>query len=157
MDTGKPSDCLIVAFPQLTIYGRLWNDLSQSFGDVAFVPIRAVGPSEHISWEFGNCFIHSDYQYWIRSCPAQGALTCSPVTLWAPISTKWSQKRSRKWSQDQPNHLLSLRFLGNSRCDVVPRRGLEPPLPCENWHLKPARLPIPPSGRNHIVWAEYAC
>ena len=29
---------------------------------------------------------------------------------------------------------------------MVPRRGLEPPRPCGHWHLKPARLPIPPSG-----------
>ena len=30
---------------------------------------------------------------------------------------------------------------------MVPRRGLEPPRPCGHWHLKPARLPIPPPGR----------
>ena len=29
---------------------------------------------------------------------------------------------------------------------MVPRRGLEPPRPCGHWHLKPARLPIPPPG-----------
>jgi hypothetical protein len=29
---------------------------------------------------------------------------------------------------------------------LVPRRGLEPPLPFDNQHLKLARLPIPPSG-----------
>lgn len=29
----------------------------------------------------------------------------------------------------------------------VPRGGLEPPRPCEHWHLKPARLPIPPPGQ----------
>jgi hypothetical protein len=28
----------------------------------------------------------------------------------------------------------------------VPRRGLEPPRPCERQHLKLVRLPIPPSG-----------
>ncbi len=27
---------------------------------------------------------------------------------------------------------------------MVPRRGLEPPRGCPHWHLKPARLPIPP-------------
>src|SRR6056297_1580084 len=27
---------------------------------------------------------------------------------------------------------------------MVPRRGLEPPRPNGHWHLKPARLPIPP-------------
>jgi hypothetical protein len=30
---------------------------------------------------------------------------------------------------------------------MVPRRGLEPPRPCGHWHLKPARLPIPPPGQ----------
>ena len=29
---------------------------------------------------------------------------------------------------------------------VVPRRGLEPPHPCERQHLKLVRLPIPPPG-----------
>ena len=29
----------------------------------------------------------------------------------------------------------------------VPGGGLEPPRSCEHWHLKPARLPIPPPGR----------
>src|SRR5688572_16994115 len=29
---------------------------------------------------------------------------------------------------------------------MVPRRGLEPPRVLPHWHLKPARLPIPPPG-----------
>ena len=29
---------------------------------------------------------------------------------------------------------------------MVPRRRLELPRPCGHWHLKPARLPIPPPG-----------
>jgi hypothetical protein len=29
----------------------------------------------------------------------------------------------------------------------VPRTGVEPARPCGHWSLKPARLPIPPSGR----------
>ena len=33
---------------------------------------------------------------------------------------------------------------------MVPRRGLEPPRPLGHWYLKPARLPIPPSG--HWSW-----
>ena len=32
---------------------------------------------------------------------------------------------------------------------VVPRRRLELPRPNGHWHLKPARLPIPPPG--HVV------
>ena len=34
-----------------------------------------------------------------------------------------------------------------SRQHTVPGGGLEPPRSCEHWHLKPARLPIPPPGR----------
>jgi site-specific DNA recombinase len=37
---------------------------------------------------------------------------------------------------------------------MVPRRGLEPPRPCERQHLKLVRLPIPPSG--HGVRGESA-
>ena len=33
----------------------------------------------------------------------------------------------------------------------MPRRGLEPPRPNGHWHLKPARLPIPPSGHINIT------
>jgi hypothetical protein len=32
--------------------------------------------------------------------------------------------------------------------NLVPERGLEPPLPCENQVLNLARLPIPPFGHN---------
>ncbi len=33
--------------------------------------------------------------------------------------------------------------------------GLEPPHPCEYWHLKPARLPIPPPAqRSEIITAR---
>jgi hypothetical protein len=30
---------------------------------------------------------------------------------------------------------------------MVPGEGVEPSLPCGNWILNPARLPIPPSGQ----------
>ena len=36
-----------------------------------------------------------------------------------------------------------------SRIFLVPRRGLEPPRGYPHWHLRPARLPIPPPG--HVV------
>ncbi len=36
-------------------------------------------------------------------------------------------------------------FLGQEKA-MVPRRGFEPPRGCPHWHLKPARLPIPPPG-----------
>ena len=37
---------------------------------------------------------------------------------------------------------------------LVPRRGLEPPRPCERQHLKLVRLPIPPSGHEKEVGAR---
>jgi hypothetical protein len=33
--------------------------------------------------------------------------------------------------------------------ELVPERGLEPPLPCENCDLNAARLPIPPFGHKY--------
>jgi hypothetical protein len=42
---------------------------------------------------------------------------------------------------------------------LVPERGLEPPLPCENQVLNLARLPIPPFGhcaaRAHLKLHAY--
>ncbi len=39
---------------------------------------------------------------------------------------------------------------------LVPERGLEPPLPCENCDLNAARLPIPPFGhRLHSTWPDF--
>ena len=37
------------------------------------------------------------------------------------------------------------------RKSLVPRRGLEPPRPFGHWHLKPARLPIPPPGHGRCL------
>jgi hypothetical protein len=34
---------------------------------------------------------------------------------------------------------------------MVGTRGLEPPQPCGHWHLKPARLPIPPRARADTI------
>ncbi len=34
---------------------------------------------------------------------------------------------------------------------MVPEAGLEPARPYEHWHLKPARLPIPPPGLGVII------
>ena len=36
---------------------------------------------------------------------------------------------------------------------MVPRRGLEPPRPCERQHLKLVRLPIPPPGHRVVFSA----
>ncbi len=39
---------------------------------------------------------------------------------------------------------------GGFALSLVRMRGLEPPRPCGHWHLKPARLPIPPSGHEAL-------
>ena len=39
---------------------------------------------------------------------------------------------------------------------LVPRRGLEPPRPCERQHLKLVRLPIPPPGHIQAFWQAAA-
>ena len=41
---------------------------------------------------------------------------------------------------------LAIIVIMRQRIVVVPRRRLELPRPKGHWHLKPARLPIPPPG-----------
>ena len=43
-----------------------------------------------------------------------------------------------------PRFHLGLNCISQEK--MVPRRGLEPPRPCDRQHLKLVRLPIPPSG-----------
>ena len=38
----------------------------------------------------------------------------------------------------------------------VPRTGLEPACSYEHWSLKPARLPISPSGRNSLKFLVFS-
>src|ERR1700681_4098879 len=51
-------------------------------------------------------------------------------------------------------HRSSLRGFIEIWCELnlVPERGLEPPLPCENQVLNLARLPIPPFGHKCGTW-----
>src|SRR3954452_5321492 len=48
----------------------------------------------------------------------------------------------------QNTHKSALPELGRTPANklLVPRKGLEPSRPLSHWHLKPARLPIPPPG-----------
>ena len=43
----------------------------------------------------------------------------------------------------------------NYQSFVVPGTGLEPAQPCDHWSLKPARLPISPSGQYKIRCFSY--
>jgi hypothetical protein len=40
---------------------------------------------------------------------------------------------------------------------LVPERGLEPPLPCENQVLNLARLPVPPFGHKCFIAKQFHC
>jgi hypothetical protein len=41
---------------------------------------------------------------------------------------------------------------------MVPRTGLEPARRCQHWSLKPARLPIPPSGQEGMsLGVSFVC
>ena len=55
-----------------------------------------------------------------------------------PVVKRWGRR----------NALAGLKFLEllNIEMLMVPRKGLEPSQPLSYWHLKPARLPIPPPG-----------
>lgn len=59
-------------------------------------------------------------------------------------------------SRGQRNTLIGLIYLDlfDIQNRMVPRKGLEPSRPLSHWHLKPARLPIPPPG--HAVWGTEA-
>src|SRR3979490_3189426 len=43
-------------------------------------------------------------------------------------------------------------YIAGYGSNLVPERGLEPPLPCENQVLNLARLPIPPFGHMYHAW-----
>src|SRR6202048_3257090 len=55
---------------------------------------------------------------------------------------------TRVYQSGSPKGLILLNCSGKQtlRSVVVPRKGLEPSRPLSHWHLKPARLPIPPPG-----------
>ena len=54
-------------------------------------------------------------------------------------------KNARTWSPVRESTLNPERKQ-ELRKWMVPRKGLEPSRPLSHWHLKPARLPIPPPG-----------
>jgi hypothetical protein len=48
-------------------------------------------------------------------------------------------------------------FVSGSGRILVPERGLEPPLPCENQVLNLARLPVPPFGHKWFIAKQFHC
>ena len=49
-------------------------------------------------------------------------------------------------AQDLAQKKIGIPELNIKYPDLVPEAGVEPACPCEHWCLRPARLPIPPSG-----------
>ena len=59
--------------------------------------------------------------------------------------------RVRVFSEDtEKNRVSCLALALHSHSVFVPGAGIEPAQPCGHWFLRPARLPIPPSGQ--IFW-----
>ncbi len=56
---------------------------------------------------------------------------------------------SRAARQPSP-HRAKQHFNCFGQGHLVPRKGLEPSRPLSHWHLKPARLPIPPPGPGRV-------
>ena len=54
---------------------------------------------------------------------------------------RFDANRAANLSADQPSAAQNGR---------MPRKGLEPSQPCDRWHLKPVRLPIPPPGHGGV-------
>ena len=69
------------------------------------------------------------------------------VTLAAPFPKTGQRRNNARKAATEPvwRRGLGMRRVRYRRI-LWCRRGLEPPLPCENYDLNVARLPIPPSG-----------
>src|ERR1700730_10051700 len=61
-----------------------------------------------------------------------------------------SVRRGRKQTSGH-NGRSELHLDNSGLGQMVPRKGLEPSRPLSHWHLKPARLPIPPPGPGPVT------
>src|SRR3984893_18490784 len=93
---------------------------------------------------------------WFIPAPAPWASTRRHAALEGNNSRPETSSLSRT-----RNRRLRTSFIGGSlrgiiqigcELNLVPERGLEPPLPCENQVLNLARLPIPPFGHMYHAW-----
>src|SRR5436305_5692511 len=66
-------------------------------------------------------------------------------TLVESLSTKLPPKSATGEQPEDPKTAM-----GGHPTRMVPRKGLEPSRPLSHWHLKPARLPIPPPGPGRV-------
>jgi hypothetical protein len=61
MNLGQSTQRILVGIPQLTVHSGLGNHRPQVFGDIPFVPERAIGTAEHVAGELeGHCLIHAE-------------------------------------------------------------------------------------------------
>lgn len=70
------------------------------------------------------------------------------TTLTASAPRTQKSPRNRGGFSAEPSYVNRIDEI--QKLFVVREGGLEPPHPCEYWHLKPARLPIPPLAH---VWS----
>ncbi len=88
-------------------------------------------------------FLANPYKLW-----KTGHLTHQRTVLKLAFAEHFAYHRTE--GPRTPNMTLPFKVLegfSNVEESMVPRRRLELPLPFGNWHLKPARLPIPPPGQ----------
>ncbi len=61
MNLGQSTEGILVGIAQLPVHSGLGNHRPQVFGDISFVPERAVGPAEHVARELeGHCLVHAE-------------------------------------------------------------------------------------------------
>ena len=130
---------------------------------IVILPELWLGPDEHLQGRY------PELMDWIRRQHERGASiysACSGAVMLAETglldqceaTSHWGyQDLFRKYYPNvrfrpEPNlehptvSSLTQLCIPQKRIRMVPRRGLEPPRPFDHWHLKPARLPIPPPG-----------
>ena len=79
----------------------------------------------------------------------------------SPVNAERATPKGDLFSGVSVGDLLpALKVQGDcSKPPMVREGGLEPPRPCGHWHLKPARLPIPPLARDGAyapsTWRDY--
>ena len=111
-------------------------------------------PSGSFCGHFSSVFGRFPATEWIgrsnlSSCGQQmgGEARAASAALWFPKGTinRRGQRRRRLCRRLAPGTRKSE---DHSPLFLVPGAGVEPAQPCGHWCLRPARLPIPPSGRS---------
>ncbi len=96
-------------------------------------------------FELSIAFLTNPCNLWEK-----GDLTLRKTVLRLALQAPLAYSRENGFRTPQTSVIF--RFLRDlkEKCEMVPRRGLEPPRPYRHQHLKLARLPIPPPGQ--VTW-----